>query len=135
MPKIAILAYVLGAGHVEQFDRHAEFEVLVLADLLSPEAEAAAIEAAAYHGATLIAVLPGGAKISSALSAVATVLEEPLAERVAEDDDDEVQSSGASRPFASFVAALAIRLDEGSSIAEAFPEAARSTGWEHASGA
>ena len=30
MPKIAILADLLSTGHVEQFDRHAEFDVLVL---------------------------------------------------------------------------------------------------------
>src|SRR5215467_11213303 len=31
MPKITILADLLGAGHVEQFDRYPEFNVLVLA--------------------------------------------------------------------------------------------------------
>ena len=30
MPKSAFLRYLLGARHVEQFDRNAEFDVLVL---------------------------------------------------------------------------------------------------------
>jgi hypothetical protein len=125
----------LDAADVELGLRYvADSRVLIVADPLSPEAEAAAIEGAAYHGATMIAVVSEGATISSELSAAATVLQEPRADRDAADPEDETASSGPSRPFASYVAALAILLDAGSPFAEAFPEAARSTGWEHASG-
>jgi hypothetical protein len=110
------------------------FTVLILADALSPDAESAAIEAAAYHDAALIAVLPVGGKLSSALSAAATVLGAPTAEG-AEDMDDEAPAPGSSQAFAAFVAALAIRTDAGTPIAEAFAEAAKSTGWEQATSA
>jgi len=126
----------LDAADVELGLRYvADYHVLILADPLSPDAEAAAIEAAAYHDAALIAVLPEGGKISPALSAAATVLGVPTAEGDGEDPDDETPAPGPSQAFASFVATLAIRIDNGSSVAEAFPEAVRSTGWEQASGA
>ena len=112
-----------------------DFTVLILADPLSPDAESAAIEAAAYHDAALIAVLPEGGKVSAALSAAATVLGAPTAEGDGEDADDEAASPGSSNAFAAFVGSLAIRIDAGSSVAEAFAEAARSTGWEQATGA
>jgi hypothetical protein len=131
----------LDAADVELGLRYVtDARVLILAEPLSPEAEAAAIDGAAYHDASLIAVLPDGARISSALSAAATILEEPsaepeAAERGSPDPDDDAPHSEASRPFASFVAALAIMLEAGTPIATAFSEAARSTGWERASSA
>jgi hypothetical protein len=112
-----------------------DFTVLILADPLSPDAESAAIEAAAYREAALIAVLPEGGKIGAALSAAATVLGAPTAEGDAEDMDDEAPAPGSSQAFGAFVAALAIRADAGTPIAEAFAEAAKSTGWEQATSA
>jgi hypothetical protein len=111
-----------------------DFTVLIVADPLSPDAESAAIEAAAYHDAALIAVLPEGGEISAALSAAATVLGAPTAEGDGEDVDDEAPSPG-SNAFAAFVGSLATLIDAGSSVAEAFAEAARLTGWEQATSA
>jgi pfkB family carbohydrate kinase len=126
----------LDAADVELGLRYVtDARVLIVAEPLSPDAEAAAIDGAAYHDASLIAVLPERAEISSALSAAATILEEPRAEHDPADRDDEAPPSEASRAFASFVAALAILLEAGTPIATAFSEAARSTGWERASGA
>jgi hypothetical protein len=113
----------------------ADYHVLVLTEPLPPEAEAAAIEAAAYHDAALVAVVPEGGKVSAALSAAATVLGAPTAEGDAGDSDDEAPAGGPSHAFATFVAVFAIGIDTGSSIAEAFAAAVRSTGWEQASGA
>jgi hypothetical protein len=149
----------LDAADVELGLRYvAEYHVLILADPLSPDAEAAAIEAAAYHDAPLVAILPEGGGISPALSAAATVLEAPTTEgddlpydpdlsydsNLAYDPDDpsgpsapHAQTSAplTSQPFAAFVAALAIRIDAGSSGPEAFAEAVKSTGWEQATSA
>lgn len=126
----------LDAADVELGLRYvADYHVLILAEPLTPEAEAAAIDAAAYHDAMLVAVLPEGGKISSSLSAAATVLGAPTTEGGADDPDDEAPGARASQAFASFVAVLAIGIDSGASVAEAFAQAVRSTGWEQASGA
>jgi hypothetical protein len=108
--------------------------VVILAEPLSPDAEAAAIDGAAYQGASLIAVLPAGAVISPALSAAATIIEAPITEDDGADPGDETPPSDTSRPFAGFVAAFAILLEAGTPIASAFADAARSAGWERASG-
>jgi hypothetical protein len=79
--------------------------------------------------------VPEGGKISSALSAAATVLGAPTTEGDAEDSDNEASTTRPSQAFASFVAAFAVAIDAGSSVAEAFAEGVKSTGWEQASGA
>jgi hypothetical protein len=125
----------LDAADVELGLRYvADYHVLMLAEPLPPEAEAAAIEAAAYHDAALVAVVPEGGKVSSPLSAAATVLAAPTSEGDAGDSDEEAPAAGPSQAFASFVAVFAIGIDAGSSVAEAFAEAVRSTGWEQATG-
>lgn len=129
LPRVDAADVELGLRYV------ADYQVLILADPLSPDAEAVAIDAAAYHDATLIAIVPEGGKISSALSAAATVLGAPTSEPDAEDPDDEPPALGPSQAFAAFIAALAIRIDAGSSVSEAFAEAVKSTGWEQASSA
>jgi len=126
----------LDAADVELGLRYvADYHVLVLTEPLPPEAETAAIEAAAYHDAALLAIVPEGGKISSALSAAATVLGAPTTEGDAEDSDNEASTTRPSQAFASFVAAFAVAIDAGSSVAEAFAEGVKSTGWEQASGA
>ena len=49
----------------------------MLAEPLPPETEAVAIEAAQYHGAVVIAVVPPGSGVSELLADAATVLEAP----------------------------------------------------------
>ncbi len=92
-----------------------EFSVLLLAEELGPAAEAAALDAAAFHGAQVVAVLPPGGSPSDRLAGGATVLEGP------EED------GGA---FALMIGRFAAELDRGAAPAEGFTRAAAAAGWE-----
>jgi hypothetical protein len=115
-----------GGGEVGPLDRAdielglryvPECRVLVAAEPLEPAALAAAVEAAAYHGAPLIALVPGGAAAPGELPETATVLELP--------DEDE----GA---FARLVGAYAAALARGEAAPNAWRDAVTQTGWEPA---
>ena len=109
----------------------ADFRVLVLAEPLESEAERAALEAAAYQGAAVIAIVPApgpdagsgesgtAGPNAAALTEAATVLEAP------EEDGSR---------FAELVASYAVALDKGTAPAEAFQAAVRSTGWDASEG-
>jgi hypothetical protein len=88
--------------------------VLVIAADLDPAPLATVIEAAAWSGAHLVALLAPGAPTSS-LPDTTTVLERPTG------DPDGT--------FATMVAAYAVALDQGMEPAAAFAEAQRSGGW------
>lgn len=94
-----------------------ECRVLVVAEPLEPAALGAAVDAAAYHGAALIALVPAGVSAPSELPENVTVLELP--------DEDE----GA---FARLVGAYAAGLASGTAAPEAWQTAVRETGWEAA---
>lgn len=94
-----------------------ECRVLVAAEPLEPAAMGAAVDAAAYHGASLIAVVPAGTTSPRDLPATATLLELP-------DHDD-----GA---FANLVGAYAAGLASGKAASDAWQSAVEQTGWEHA---
>jgi hypothetical protein len=91
--------------------------VLVAAEPLDPGALEAAVDAATYHGAALIALVPAGAAPPASLPESATVLEMP-----AEDE-------GA---FADLVGRYAARLADGETAADAWRGAVEQTGWEPA---
>jgi hypothetical protein len=91
--------------------------VLVAAEPLEPGALAAALEAAAYHGAALVVLVPAGAAAPSELPETATVLELP--------DEDE----GA---FARLVGTYAAALAGGEAPPDAWRGAVTQTGWEPA---
>jgi hypothetical protein len=91
--------------------------VLVAAEPLDPGALDAAVDAATYHGAALIALIPAGATPPAALPEDATLLELPT-----EDD-------GA---FADLVGRYAARLAAGESATDAWRGAVEQTGWEPA---
>jgi hypothetical protein len=91
--------------------------VVVLAEPLSAEAVAAAVEGAAFSGAQLVVAVAAGAGLP-ALPPEATVLEAPEA------DDGS---------FARLVGCFAAGLDGGAAPAAAFAEAVRVVGWEEIS--
>lgn len=110
----------LDAGDVELGLRYiAEVTVLVLAELLAPDAEAAALDAAAYHAAPVVAVVPAGGTPGKRLVEQATVLEAP-----------EEDAAGFAEMIARYTAGLA----SGSAPADAFAAAVRDAGWEPANG-
>ncbi len=102
----------LGLGYL------VEFAVLLLAERLDPDAEAAALDAAAFHGAQVVAILKAGASPSERLADVGTVLEAP--------DED-----GAA--FGALVGRFAAELERGTPGAESLARAAVGTGWERRS--
>lgn len=115
-----------GGSDVAQLDRAdielglryiPECRVLVAAEPLEPAALGAAVEAAAYHGAALIALVPVGVAAPVELPENVTLLELP-------DEDD-----GA---FARLVGAYAAGLAAGSAAPEAWRVAVEHTGWESA---
>lgn len=109
LPRLDARDVELGLGYL------VEYRVLVLVEQLAEEAEAVALEAAAYHGAQLVALVPEGRAVSERLAASATVLETP---------------SEPSPRFAELVGRYAAALDVGTDAARAFAEAVRATGWE-----
>jgi hypothetical protein len=92
-----------------------DFSVLLLAELLDPEAEAAALDAAAFRAAEVVAVLPHGTRPGERLAATATVFEAPA------------DSGGA---FAAMVGRYAAEIERGAAPADGFARAAAQTGWE-----
>jgi hypothetical protein len=93
-------------------------DVIVLADALSVDSIAAAVEGAAFATARLIVLVPAGATppaVPPAVPAEATVLEMP-----AEDDGS----------FARLVGLFAGALDAGADPKAAFEEALGASGWE-----
>lgn len=109
LPRLDARDVELGLGYL------IEYRVLVLVEQLAEEAEAVALEAAAYHGAQLVALVPEGRAVSERLAASATVLETP---------------SEPGPRFAELVGRYAAALDVGTDAARAFAEAVRATGWE-----
>lgn len=115
----------LDAGDVELALRYlSECRVLVLADPLDDAAAGAAMDAAGYHGAPVIAVVDAGDAVSPALERGAIVLAAP--EPDADDDGD-----GPAR-FAGFLAGFAMALADGVPAREAMARAASGGGWERA---
>lgn len=113
-----------GGGDVAPLDRAdielglhyvPECRVLVVAEPLEPAALGAAVDAAAYHGAALIALVPAGVTAPTELPENVTVLELP-------DEDD-----GA---FARLVGTYAAGLAGGTAAPDAWRAAVEQTGWE-----
>lgn len=90
--------------------------VLILAEPLETDAQPVALEAARYHGAEVIALVPSGSVPHPDVAGAGTVLEAP------EDLD----------AFVQVVARYAAGLEAGKPAADAFREATASTGWERA---
>ena len=115
-----------GSGEVRPLDRDdislglsyvPECRVLVVGEPLEPFALGAAVAAAAYHGAALIALVPQGVAAPAELPENVTVLELP-------NEDD-----GA---FARLVGAYAAGLASGKAAPDAWRAAVEQTGWESA---
>jgi sugar/nucleoside kinase (ribokinase family) len=99
----------LGLGYVP------DVGVLVLAEALTADAEDAALDAAAYHGAQVVAIVPPGTEPARRLAAVATVFEAP----------------GTDTPaFAAMVGRFAAELDRGTAPGVGFATATAASGWE-----
>ena len=118
-----------GDGEVRPLDRGdvdlglsyvPECRVLVVGEQLESAALGAAVDAATYHGAALIALVPQGVAAPAELPENVTVLELP--------DEDE----GA---FARLVGAYAAGLAGGKAAPDAWSAAVRDTGWESAADA
>jgi ribokinase len=92
--------------------------VLILAEPLHGDALAAALEAAEFHGASVIAVVPAGTEPDPELAEAATVLATPTED-----------PAGA---FAELVARYATGLDAGVPASDAFSAARQAVGWEPA---
>jgi len=92
-----------------------DFRVLVLAEPLPTDAQRAALDAADYQGAAVIAVAGRDGRGAEALGEEVTVLEAPEPE---------------GPPFSELIAAYAVELDRGVEPAAAFEAARRAAGWE-----
>lgn len=92
-----------------------DFSVLLLAEPLDPDAEAAALDAAAFRGAHVVAVLPHGTLPGERLAAAATVFEAPA------------DGGGA---FAAMVGRYTAEIERGAAPADGFARATAQTGWE-----
>jgi len=92
--------------------------VLVLAEPLPPAVREVALEAAAYHGAAIIAIVADDEPPDERLAQVATVLIAP---------DDAVS------PFADLIGRFAAALDRGEAPGAAFRGAVEAVGWEPSS--
>lgn len=95
----------------------AEIRVLVLAGPLEPGAQQAALDAARYHGAAVVAVVPPGSEPDAGLAESGTVLEAP---------EEDVAS------FAEMVGRYAAGMATGMPAPEAFAAATEAIGWERA---
>ena len=91
-----------------------DYRVLVVAEPVTSDVQRVALDAASYHGAAVVAIVPAGGRASDELAAAATVLEAPADEHAL---------------FADLVGRYAAGLDEGREPGEAFRMASRSTGW------
>lgn len=98
--------------------------VLVIADGLSDAVATVAMDAAAYHAAAVVAVVPAGAPVPGAFEEGATVLSAP-----APDEDGDADEGR----FAGLVAGFAVGLAEGRPAGDALARAAAGGGWERAS--
>ena len=107
-PRLEARDIQLGLGYLS------DFRVLVLAEPLPPDAQRAALDAADYQSAAVIAVVGRAGRGAEALGEEATVLEAP-------------EPEGA--PFAELIAAYAVELDRGIDPAAAFEAARRAAGW------
>lgn len=106
----------LDAGDVDLGLRYlADVQVLILAEPLAEAAQRAALEAAAYHGAPVVAILTAGDSGAPGLPEDATVLTAP------EDD---------SPAFHELVARYAVALAARVEPEQAFRDAAAGTRWE-----
>jgi hypothetical protein len=92
-----------------------DVRVVVLSEPLAPDTEEAVLEAATFHGAAVVAVVPAGAPVSARLGNIATVLEAPR------------EGDG---PFALVLGRFAAELDHGAAPGAAFEAATRAIGWE-----
>lgn len=92
-----------------------ECRVLVIAEPLSAAANAVAAEAAAYHGAAIVAVTEEGLAAEPGLPDTATVF---------------AATAGEQDAFVELVAGYAAALDAGEEPAEAFRRARDAAGWE-----
>ena len=101
-----------------------ECRVLVVAEDLDEAAASATIDAAAYHGAPVVAIVSPGAPVPDAWDRGATVLSAPEEEG----DDEPVELA----PFARLVAGFALGLAEGRPVSEALSRAVSGAGWERA---
>lgn len=95
----------------------AEIRVLVLAESLEPGAQRAALEAARYHSAAVVAVVPPGSEAEAGLVESGTVLEAP---------------EGDVASFAEMVGRYAAGMATGMPAPEAFAAATGAIGWERA---
>lgn len=110
----------LDAADIELGLRYlADIPVLVIAEPLGGDAVAEALTAAAYHGASVICVVPNGAVAPADLAEASTVLEAP---------------DGATDAFAEMVGRFAAAIDGGAVPSQAFADATRAVGWEPAAG-
>jgi hypothetical protein len=83
------------------------------------------MEAAAYHGAPVIAIVASRTPVPMAWERGATVLVAPDPDEHDPDDDDPV-------PFAAVIAAFAVALADGVPAREALSRAVSGGGWERA---
>ncbi len=118
LPRLEAADIELGLGYL------ADIRVLILAEPLPPDGAAAALTAAAYHGASVIAIVPSG---SSEPAAGGVPELGPTAPRF-----DLEAPRGEIAPFAEMVGRLAAGLARGDEPALAFAAATRSIGWERA---
>jgi sugar/nucleoside kinase (ribokinase family) len=95
-----------------------ECRVLVLAEPLPPDVRAAAREAAAYHGALIVAVVASDAPVDD-LGPDATLFEAPQEEEAR---------------FGELLGRYAAALDAGLPAERAFSDAVLATGWEQSTG-
>lgn len=106
----------LDAGDLDLGLRYlSDWRVLVVAEPVSEETLAVAADAASYHSAALIVLVPTGAPVKVRVPGTATVLEMP--------DED----PGA---FAALVGRYAALLDAGRPAEDAWHEALLGSGWE-----
>ena len=105
--------------------------VLVLAEAVDDEARKAVLDAADYHGASVVMLAAPGSVAAEALDDNVTLLETPEPE---EDGDvpgaDDTGADLTAAPFAAFIADYAIRLDRGEAAEAAFREALGSGAWD-----
>lgn len=101
--------------------------VLVIADPLDDAAAAAAVDAAAFHDACVVALVAAGEPVPGAYGPAVTALEIPSDDGADGDEDGLVA-------FVTLVARYAVGLDAGAMPAAAFADATRDAGWERATG-
>jgi ribokinase len=130
----------LDAGDIELALRYLpEIRVLVVAAEVDEIAWRAAGDAAAYHGAAVVLVVPDGAAVPADLDAAVTVLAGPTGPSADESDpgDSSEEAPATSESlllFARLVAVYALRLAAGDPPATAFRAAVGAAGWESAGG-